>query len=199
MEPYASMAGVGFTFVYGDLRTVDHARVPQIEVFYPARLLHNFWRGHFRKLRYMLRYEYGYHPPTDGQSDENIKLSKICLRACLIDLELVGKCRSPVCWAEVGEVQNHGSEIVQERTERIIPSNKRVGDIAYKLVASEELKQEFIYNFHVSNLKKFMPRTLSVPLDGLHFDGKLQFVRGAYRDTDREVKRLSEAYPISQG
>ncbi|GJR19704.1 putative reverse transcriptase domain-containing protein [Tanacetum coccineum] len=30
------------------------------------------------------------------------------------------KCRSPVCWVEVGEVQLTGPEIVQETTEKII-------------------------------------------------------------------------------
>ena len=30
------------------------------------------------------------------------------------------KCRSPVCWAEVGEVQCTGPEMVQETTEKII-------------------------------------------------------------------------------
>ncbi|GKG47594.1 putative reverse transcriptase domain-containing protein, partial [Tanacetum coccineum] len=30
------------------------------------------------------------------------------------------KCRLPVCWAEVGEVQLIGPEIVQKRTEKVI-------------------------------------------------------------------------------
>ncbi|GJS17598.1 putative reverse transcriptase domain-containing protein [Tanacetum coccineum] len=36
------------------------------------------------------------------------------------------KCRSPVCWAEVGEVQLTGSEIVQETTEKIIQIKQRI-------------------------------------------------------------------------
>ncbi|GJU68419.1 putative reverse transcriptase domain-containing protein [Tanacetum coccineum] len=36
------------------------------------------------------------------------------------------KCRSPVCWAEVGEVQLTGPEIVQETTERIIQVKQRM-------------------------------------------------------------------------
>ncbi|GJR97161.1 hypothetical protein Tco_0269335 [Tanacetum coccineum] len=35
------------------------------------------------------------------------------------------KCRLPVCWAEVGEVQLTGPEIVQETTEKAIPKNKQ--------------------------------------------------------------------------
>ncbi|GJY65073.1 putative reverse transcriptase domain-containing protein [Tanacetum coccineum] len=36
------------------------------------------------------------------------------------------KCRSPICWAEVGEVQLTGLEIVQETTERIIQVKQRM-------------------------------------------------------------------------
>ncbi|GKB31948.1 retrovirus-related pol polyprotein from transposon TNT 1-94 [Tanacetum coccineum] len=36
------------------------------------------------------------------------------------------KCRSPVCWAEVGEVQLTGPEIVQETTEKIIQVKQRM-------------------------------------------------------------------------
>ncbi|GJX93215.1 hypothetical protein Tco_0347801 [Tanacetum coccineum] len=36
------------------------------------------------------------------------------------------KCRSPVCWAEVGEVQLTSPEIVQETTEKIIQVKQRM-------------------------------------------------------------------------
>ncbi|GJX56990.1 putative reverse transcriptase domain-containing protein [Tanacetum coccineum] len=36
------------------------------------------------------------------------------------------KCRSPVCWVEVGEVQLTGPEIVQETTEKIIHIKQRI-------------------------------------------------------------------------
>ncbi|GJZ87048.1 putative reverse transcriptase domain-containing protein [Tanacetum coccineum] len=162
------------------------------------------------------------------------------------------KCRSPVCWAEVGEVQLTGPEIVQETTERIIQVKqrmqaardrqksyadlkrkpmefevgdkvmlkvspwkgvvrfgkrgklnprfvgpfkviKRVGDVAYKLELPEELSR--VHNtFHVSNLKKcYADEPLAVPLDGLHFDDKLQFVEEPIEITDREVKRLKRS------
>ncbi|GJS09252.1 putative reverse transcriptase domain-containing protein [Tanacetum coccineum] len=162
------------------------------------------------------------------------------------------KCRSPVCWAEVGEVQLTGPEIVQETTEKIIQVKqrmqaardrqksyadlkrklmefevgdkvmlkvspwkgvvhfgkrgklnprfvgpfkviKRVRDVAYKLELPEELSR--VHNtFHVSNLKKcHADEPLAVPLDGLHFDDKLQFVEEPIEITDREVKRLKRS------
>ncbi|GJS12772.1 putative reverse transcriptase domain-containing protein [Tanacetum coccineum] len=91
-----------------------------------------------------------YHYQTDGQSERTIQTLEDMLRACVIDFEkgwvkhlplvefsynnsyhasikvasfeaLYGrKCRSSVCWAEVGEVQLTSPEIVQETTEKII-------------------------------------------------------------------------------
>ncbi|GJY91880.1 putative reverse transcriptase domain-containing protein [Tanacetum coccineum] len=97
-----------------------------------------------------------YHPQTDGQSERTIQTLEDMLRACVIDfgngwvkhLPLVEfsynnsyhasikaapfealygqKCRSPVCWAEVGEVQLTGLEIVQETTEKVIQIKQRI-------------------------------------------------------------------------
>ncbi|GJV29622.1 putative reverse transcriptase domain-containing protein [Tanacetum coccineum] len=91
-----------------------------------------------------------YHPETDGQSERTIKTLEDMLQACVIDfgkgwerhLPLVEfsynnsyhasikaapfealygqKCRSPVCWAEVGDVQLTGPEIIHETTEKIV-------------------------------------------------------------------------------
>ncbi|GJS22729.1 putative reverse transcriptase domain-containing protein [Tanacetum coccineum] len=191
-----------------------------------------------------------YHPQTNGQSGRTIQTLKDMLRACAIDfgkgwvnhLPLVKfsyknsyhasikaapfgalydqKCCSPVCWAEVGEVQLIGLEIVQETTEKIIQIKQRiqaahdrqksytdlkrkpmefqvgdkvlekVGSVAYKLELPQELSR--VHNtFHVSNLKKcYADEPLAVPLDGLHFVDKLQFVEEPVEIMDREVKRL---------
>ncbi|GJU99577.1 putative reverse transcriptase domain-containing protein [Tanacetum coccineum] len=67
---------------------------------------------------------------------------------------------------------------------------EKVGEVAYKLELPKELSR--VHNtFHVSNLKKFYAdEPLAVPLDGLHFDDKLQFVKEPIEITDREVKWL---------
>ncbi|GKA37706.1 hypothetical protein Tco_0724271 [Tanacetum coccineum] len=67
---------------------------------------------------------------------------------------------------------------------------EKVGSVAYKLELPEELSR--VHNtFHVSNLKKcYADEPLAVPLDGLHFDDKLQFVEEPVKIMDREVKQL---------
>ncbi|GJV24317.1 putative reverse transcriptase domain-containing protein [Tanacetum coccineum] len=135
------------------------------------------------------------------------------------------KCCSPVCWAEVGEVQLTGPEIVQETTEKIVQIKQRMqaardrqksyADLKRKLMEFQvrwtiqgwkrweiralklELPEELsrVHNtFHVSNLKKcHADEPLAVPLDGLHFDDKLQFVEEPVEIMDREVKRLKRS------
>ncbi|GJV36726.1 putative nucleotidyltransferase, ribonuclease H [Tanacetum coccineum] len=93
---------------------------------------------------------------TDGQSERTIQTLEDMLRACVIDfgngwdrhLPLVEfsynnsyhtsikaapfealygrKCRSPVCWAEVGEAQLTGPEIIHETTEKIFKIRDRM-------------------------------------------------------------------------
>nr|GEV62409.1 putative reverse transcriptase domain, ribonuclease H-like domain, aspartic peptidase domain protein [Tanacetum cinerariifolium] len=97
-----------------------------------------------------------YHPETDGQSKRTIQTLEDMLRACVIDfgngwerhLPLVEfsynnsyhasikaapfealygqKCRSPVCWAEVGDAQLTGPELIHKRTEKIVQIKQRI-------------------------------------------------------------------------
>ncbi|GJS91092.1 putative reverse transcriptase domain-containing protein [Tanacetum coccineum] len=103
-----------------------------------------------------------YHPKTDGQSERTIQTLKDMLRACVIDFRkgwekhlplvefsynnsyhasikaapfeaLYGqKCRSPVCWAKVGDVQLAGPEIIHETTEKIVQVRQRLQAARYR-------------------------------------------------------------------
>ncbi|GJR42074.1 putative reverse transcriptase domain-containing protein [Tanacetum coccineum] len=70
-----------------------------------------------------------YHPQTDEQSERTIQKLEDILRACVIDFGKVlygQKCHSPVCWADVGEVQLTCPEIVQETTKKVIQIKQRI-------------------------------------------------------------------------
>ncbi|GJU57510.1 hypothetical protein Tco_1235276 [Tanacetum coccineum] len=91
------------------------------------------------------------------------------------------KCRSPIMWAEVGEGQLIGPELVQETTEKISDycllqsDGLGKGPVAYRLDLPEELNGVHD-TFHVSNLKKCLADpTLQVPLDEIQVDIELNF------------------------
>ncbi|GJS20608.1 putative reverse transcriptase domain-containing protein [Tanacetum coccineum] len=121
-----------------------------------GRFTSNFWRSLQKALRTSLDMNTTYHLKTDRQSERTIQTLEDMLRACVIDfgnswvkhLPLVEfsynnsyhasikaapfevlygrKCRSPVCWAEVGEVQLTSPKIVQETTKKIIQIKQRI-------------------------------------------------------------------------
>ncbi|GKF98204.1 putative reverse transcriptase domain-containing protein, partial [Tanacetum coccineum] len=161
-----------------------------------------------------------YHPETDGQSERTIQTLKDMLRACVIDfgkgwerhlpLEefsynnsyhasikaapfegLYGrKCRSPVCWAEVGDVQLTGPEIIHETTEKIVqirqclqaardrqrsyanirrkPLEFQVGD---RVMLKVSPRKGVHRTFHISNLKKCLSdESHVIPIKELRLD-----------------------------
>ncbi|GKD22189.1 hypothetical protein Tco_1223892, partial [Tanacetum coccineum] len=67
---------------------------------------------------------------------------------------------------------------------------EKVRAVAYKLELLQELSR--VHNtFYVSNLKRcYFDDPLTVLLDGLHVDDKLQFVEEPVKIMDREVKQL---------
>ena len=125
-----------------------------------SRFTSRFWQSLQKSLGTTLDMSTAYHPHTNGQSERTIQTLEDMLRACVIDFgsswdthlpliefsynnsyhttikaepfeALYGrKCRSPVCWAEVGDTQlartqvsNNtltGPEIVRETTEKIV-------------------------------------------------------------------------------
>ena len=116
----------------------------------------HFWKSLHKALGTKITMSTAYHPQTDGQSERTIQTLEDLLRSCIIDfgkswethLPLVEfsynnsyhtsinaapfealygrKCRSPVCWAEVGDSQLTGPDIVHETTEKIVQIRNRL-------------------------------------------------------------------------
>nr|GEU45555.1 putative reverse transcriptase domain-containing protein [Tanacetum cinerariifolium] len=186
-----------------------------------------------------------YHPDTDGQSERTIQTLEDMLRACAIDfgkgwekyLPLVEysyndsyhastkaapfealysrKCRSPVCWAKVGDTQLTGPEAEDRVMLKISPRKgiihfgkrgklnpryigpfkilNRIGLVAYKLELPKELSN--VHNtFHVSNINKCLSdESLIIPIKELKLDDKLNFVEEPIEIMDREIKQLRQS------
>ncbi|GKB42944.1 putative reverse transcriptase domain-containing protein [Tanacetum coccineum] len=61
-----------------------------------------------------------YHPQTDGQSERTIQIHHTSIMAAPFEALYGHKCRSPICWAKVGDSQLTVLEIIHETTEKII-------------------------------------------------------------------------------
>ncbi|GJV19199.1 putative reverse transcriptase domain-containing protein [Tanacetum coccineum] len=121
-----------------------------------GRFTSHFWKSLNKALGTRLDMSTAYHPETDGQSERTIQTLEDMLRACVLDfgkgwdrhLPLVEfsynnsyhtsikaapfealygrKCRSPICWAKVGDSQLTGPEIIHETTEKIVQIKSRI-------------------------------------------------------------------------
>ncbi|GJX32065.1 reverse transcriptase domain-containing protein [Tanacetum coccineum] len=71
-----------------------------------------------------------YHPETDGPSERTIQtledIYHASIKVALFEALYGRKCRSPVCWAEVGDVQLTRPEIIYETTEKIVQIRQRL-------------------------------------------------------------------------
>nr|GEV62122.1 reverse transcriptase domain-containing protein [Tanacetum cinerariifolium] len=165
------------------------------------RFASRFWRSLQKALGTSLDMSTAYHPETNGQSERTIQTLKDMLRACMIDfgkgwvnhLPLVKfsynnsyhasikatpfkalygrKCRSSVCWNEVGEFHLTGLEIVQETTEKIVQIKHRIQAARDRQKSYADLKRKLM-EFQVGD--KVM----------------LKFVEEPVKIMDHDVKRL---------
>ncbi|GKF84408.1 reverse transcriptase domain-containing protein, partial [Tanacetum coccineum] len=140
------------------------------------RIASNFLRSLQKALGTNLDMSIAYHLQTDGQSKRTIQTLKDMLRACVIDFEngwvrhlpLVEfsynnsyhasikaalfealydrKCRSPVCWAEVGQVQITGPKMVQETTKKVIQIKQRMQAARDRQKSYADLKRKVRWN-----------------------------------------------------
>ncbi|GJR81067.1 putative reverse transcriptase domain-containing protein [Tanacetum coccineum] len=107
------------------------------------------------------------------------------------------KCRSPVCWAEVGQVQLTGPELVQETTERIIQIKQRIQTARDRQKSYADLKRkpmEFQVGdkvmLKVSPWKGVVRRSVGSTASR---NDKLHFVEEPVEVMDREVKQLRQS------
>ncbi|GJU42146.1 putative reverse transcriptase domain-containing protein [Tanacetum coccineum] len=212
-----------------------------------SRFASGFWRSLQNALGIEVNMITAYHPKTDGQSERTIQTLEDMLGACVIDfgknwnqhLPLVEfsynnsyhtsikaapfealygrKCRSPICWSEVGRYHLRARISSRDYIEIVSPWKgvirfgkrgklrryigpfkiiERIGPVAYKLELPEKLRG--IHNtFHASNLKRCLAdENLIIPFEEIQLDDKLHFIEEPVEIMDREVKRLNKRIPI---
>ncbi|KAD5802846.1 hypothetical protein E3N88_14206 [Mikania micrantha] len=121
-----------------------------------SRFMSRFWQTLQNALGTQIKLSTAYHPQTDGQTKRTNQTLEDILRSYVIDfggswdvhLPLVEfsynnsyhtsikcapfealygrKCRSPICWSEVGENQIIGPELIQETTDKIALIQERI-------------------------------------------------------------------------
>nr|GEZ64908.1 putative reverse transcriptase domain-containing protein [Tanacetum cinerariifolium] len=184
------------------------------------RFTSNFWRAFQKVLGTRLDISTAYHPKTDGQSERTIQTLEDMLHAYVIDfgkgwerhLPLVEfsynnsyhasikaapfealygrKCRSPVCWAEVGDTQLTGPEIIQVGDKVILKVSPWKGVVRFG--KRGKLNQCYIGPYKVLAKKCLSDEPLAIPLDKLHINDKLRFVEEPVEIMDREIKKLRQ-------
>nr|GEX66992.1 reverse transcriptase domain-containing protein [Tanacetum cinerariifolium] len=183
-----------------------------------SKFTSQFWKSLNKALGTQLDISTAYHPQTDGHGERTIQTLEDMMRACVMDIRkgwdrhpplvefsynnnyhtsikvapfeaLYGrKCRSPICWGEIGDAQLTGPEIVHEITEKIIQIKKRI--------QATRDRQKSYANRRRKPLefeKCFVDEPLIIPLDEIQIDNKLNFIEEPVEIMDREVKRLKQS------
>ncbi|GJX43741.1 putative reverse transcriptase domain-containing protein [Tanacetum coccineum] len=202
------------------------------------RFASRFWRSLQKSLGTNLDMSTAYHPETDGQSERTIQTLEDMLRACVIDFgsgwdkhlplaefsynnsyhasikaapfeALYGrKCRSPVCWSEVGDAQLTGPEMIRETTEMIVQIKNRLlaarsrqksyADVRRKPLEFEVGDKVMLKVSPWKGVVRFgkhgkLSPHLIIPLDEVRIDEKLHFIEEPIEIMDREVKQLKQS------
>ncbi|GJR71050.1 putative reverse transcriptase domain-containing protein [Tanacetum coccineum] len=203
------------------------------------------WQALHKALGTRLDMSTAYHPETDGQIERTIQTLEDMLRACVLDFEknwdrqlslvefsynnsyytsikaapfeaLYGrKCRSPICWAEVGDAQLTGPAIIHETTEKIVQIKSRIQAARDRQKSYANIRRKpMVFQVGDRVMLKVSPwkgvvrfgkrgklnpryvgpfKSLVISLEELRVDDKLHFVEEPVEVMDHEIKQLKRS------
>ncbi|GJW80177.1 hypothetical protein Tco_0144152 [Tanacetum coccineum] len=158
-----------------------------------------FWRTFQKGYGYSVGYEYGM--PSANRWVERKDHSDIrrhvalVIKAAPFETLYGRKCRSPICWAEVGDAQLTGPELIHEITEKIVQIKQRIQPTRDRQKSYADVRRKPL-EFQVGDrvlLKCLSDEPLAVPLNEIHIDDKLCFIEEPVEVMDHEVKRLKQS------
>ncbi|GJR70506.1 putative reverse transcriptase domain-containing protein [Tanacetum coccineum] len=129
-----------------------------------GRFTSNFWRSFQKALGTDISMSTAYHPETDGQSGENIQLSRLVTE------------NNRKFIADQARMQRHRIE-----------KSSYAYDRKRKPMEGSKLETEVMIK------KCYADEPLVMPLEGIHVDDKLQFVEEPVEIMEREIKRLKRS------
>ena len=121
-----------------------------------TRFVYSFWQSFQQSMGTKLSFSTAYHPQTDGQSERTIQTLEDMLRASVLDFggewdehlvvcefaynnsfhSTIGmplfealyerRCRTPICWEEVGTRSFHGPTLIADTTEKVLQVRERL-------------------------------------------------------------------------
>nr|GEX61245.1 retrotransposon protein, putative, Ty3-gypsy subclass [Tanacetum cinerariifolium] len=163
-----------------------------------SKFTSRFWRSLQGALGTRLDMSTAYHPKMDGQSERTIQTLEDMLGAYAAPFEaLYGqKCRSPVCWSEVGDSQLAGPELIRETNKKIVQIKNRLLTVrsrqkSYAVVRRRSL--QFNVGDKVMLKKCLSDESLTIPLNEVQLDDKLYFIEEPVEIIDRKVKILKQS------
>ena len=146
------------------------------------RFVSHFWDSLQRSLGSKLKFSTTFYPQTDGQSERTIQILEDMLRACILDFKgswdnhqhlieftynnnyqasiqmapyealYERKCRSPVCWDDIGERKLLGPYLILQAVEKVARMRKHMKaaqDHQKKWVDAKRRPLEFAVGDHV--------------------------------------------------
>nr|GEX54960.1 hypothetical protein [Tanacetum cinerariifolium] len=112
------------------------------------------------------------------------------------------KCRSPVCWSEVGDSQLIGLELIRETNEKIVQIKNRLLTARSRQKSYADVRRRPLqFNVRDKVMLKVSPwkgvclsdESLIISLDEVQLDDNLHFIKEPVEIMDREVKKLKQS------